>query len=158
MTLNGAPIANKALNGYVTIDRMWKDGDTVTLHLPMPVRRVVANDKVEADRGHVALVRGPVVYCVEWPDVPGGKVLDLSLSDATPLTTVFRPKLLGGVQVITGAARHLRKVPEAVRQPDGKTVIKQIAVAEEVPFTAIPYYAWANRGPGQMTVWLKRSP
>ena len=65
----------------------------------MPVRRVIANDKVENDRGRVALLRGPLVFCVEGADVPGGKVNDLVLPDEAPLASEFRSDLLGGVQV-----------------------------------------------------------
>jgi hypothetical protein len=139
LTVNGQPFAGDVEYGYVTIDRKWKAGDMVTLELPMPIRRVVANEKVEADRGRVALMRGPVVYCIEWPDVPGGKVSNLVLPDDNSLDSEFRKDLLGGVQVVTGAARR-----------DGQT--------DEITFTAIPYYAWANRGPGEMAVWLQRSP
>ncbi len=134
--LNGSesvPIHRQAFQ----IDRAWKPGDTLTLDLPMPVRRVVANDKVAADRGRVALMRGPIVYCVEWPDVEGSKVLGLSLPDDAELKTEFRQGLLGGVQVIVGET-----------SADGR----------RMPFVAIPYYAWANRGPGEMAVWLQRAP
>lgn len=158
LAVNGQPFAGKAENGYVTIDRQWKAGDGLTLDLPMPVRRVVAKEEVEADRGRVALVRGPVVYCVEWPDVGGGKVLDLSLSDKTPLAAEFRRSLLGGVEVIAGAALRFHNVAEASTGSNGESKIKQIPIVEQVAFTAIPYYAWANRGPGEMAVWLNRAP
>jgi DUF1680 family protein len=142
LALSGQAVPLDIANGYVTIDRAWQAGDKVTLDLPMPVRRVVANDKVEADRGRVALVRGPIVYCIEWPDVAGGKVLDLVLPDDAPLATEFRADLLGGVQVVTGTARR------AAEQGND----------EAVAFTAIPYYAWAHRGKGEMEVWIARTP
>ena len=122
-----------------------KLGDKVTLELPMPVRRVVANEKVEADRGRVALMRGPLVYCVEGADVAGGKVNNLVLLDDVALATKFRSDLLGGVEVINGEV-------QAVEDKDAK------AVAKSVEFTAIPYYAWAHRGKGEMAVWLARTP
>ncbi|HVT27578.1 MAG TPA: beta-L-arabinofuranosidase domain-containing protein, partial [Lacipirellulaceae bacterium] len=81
LSLNGKAIPTGVKKGYVTIDRAWNASDTVTLNLPMPVRRVAANEKVVADRKRVALMRGPVVYCIESPDVVDGNVLDLSLSD-----------------------------------------------------------------------------
>jgi hypothetical protein len=111
----------------------------------MPVRRVIANDKVTDDRGCVALQRGPLVYCLEWPDVKDGHVVNLLLADIAPLTADFRPGLLNGVEVITGQA-------EGLRYADAH---KQLA-REKVDFTAIPYYAWANRGRGEMAVWLAR--
>ncbi len=138
---------------FVAHERQWQPGDTLTLELPMPVRRVVANEKVEADRGRVALMRGPIVYCIEWPDVHGGQVRNLVLPDDKPLASEFRKDLLGGVQVITGSVYHLREVAEAQR--DGGS--KRIPVMEELTFTAIPYYAWAHRGPGEMAVWLPRT-
>ncbi len=146
ISLNGSPIFDlHGDSGYAVVkDRPWRPGDTITLEMPMPVRRVVANEKVESDRGRVALMRGPIVYCVEWPDVDAGKVLDLALADDAPLTTEFRKDLLGGVQVIKGTAQRTAKLP------------KEATATKPVSFTAIPYYAWANRGPGEMAVWLKR--
>lgn len=130
--------------GYALITRTWKAGDVVELSLPMPVRRVVAHEAVEADRGLVAVERGPLVYCAEWPD-NGGRVSNLVLPDGAALAAEPRPDLLGGVVVITGEA-------EAVSEKAGKTV------TEKKPVTLIPYYAWANRGKGEMAVWLAREP
>jgi uncharacterized protein len=97
------------------------------------------------DRGRVALQRGPLMFAAEWPDNPNGRVRNLVLSDTAALTSEFRPNLLNGVQVITGRATALAYDEEG-------TVTKT-----EQDFTAIPYYAWANRGRGQMIVWLPRS-
>jgi DUF1680 family protein len=130
--------------GYALITRTWKAGDVVELSLPMPVRRVVANEAVEADRGRVAVERGPLVYCAEWPD-NDGRVSNLVLPDGAALAAEARPDLLGGVVVITGEA-------EAVSEKGGKIV------TEKKPLTLIPYYAWANRGKGEMAVWLAREP
>ncbi|MBN2580739.1 MAG: glycoside hydrolase family 127 protein [Pirellulales bacterium] len=134
--------------GYATIRRDWKPGDVVELDLPMPIRRVVANEKVAEDRGKVALERGPLVYCIEHADVPGGKVGNLILPDDTPLSARFRADLLGGVEVISGKAEGARYVLK-----DGKQTIQ----CSPVSFTAIPYYGWAHRGPGEMAVWLPRN-
>jgi hypothetical protein len=124
------------------VRRRWKAGDVVELGLPMPVRRVVAHASVEADQGRVALQRGPLVYAAEWVDNPGGKVRNLLLPDEASLVSAFRPDLLGGVQVVTGRAVAL------AYEADGRLTRR------EQDFTAIPYFAWANRGPGEMTVWL----
>ncbi len=145
LLVNGEPVALRLDNGYARITRTWRSGDTVELELPMPVRRVAAIDSVEADRGRVALQRGPVVYAVEWPDQPDGHVRNLLLPDDVPLEAAFEPDLLHGVTVIRGSARAYRKVPET----------DELA-SSEVPLTAIPYYAWAHRGPGEMAVWLAR--
>jgi DUF1680 family protein len=139
--------------GTFRLNREWQPGDAVTLDFPMPVRRVVANHEIEADRGRVALMRGPMVYCIEWPDVPAGQVHNLVLPDDKPLATEFRKDLLGGVQVITGSVYRLRQVAETQRSGG----VKQLPLMEEITFSAIPYYAWAHRGPGEMAVWLART-
>jgi DUF1680 family protein len=110
----------------------------------MPVRRVVASERVEADRNRVALQRGPIVYAAEWPDNPGGHVRNLVLPDSESLGAEFRPGLLGGVTVVTGRAFGLAY--------DAKGGLSRTGQA----FTAIPYYAWANRGRGEMLVWIPR--
>ena len=81
--------------------RRWKPGDVIELILPMPVRRIVANDQVAADRDRVALQRGPIVYAAEWPDNPNGKVRNIVLPDTATLGSEFRADLLNGVQVVT---------------------------------------------------------
>ena len=81
LNVNGKSVPLKIKGGYVSLTRSWKAGDVIALNLPMPVRRVVANEKVRADRGRVALQRGPMVFCAEWPDNPGGKVRNLLLPD-----------------------------------------------------------------------------
>jgi hypothetical protein len=144
LAVNGESTAIEPVKGYAVIDRAWQPGDKVALELPMPVRRVVANEQVEADRGRVALMRGPLVYCLEGVDVAGGKVRELALPDDAPLATEFRSDLLGGVQVITGEA-------EPAAANDRSTA------SAPVHFTAIPYYAWANRAQGEMAVWLART-
>jgi DUF1680 family protein len=135
----------KIENGYVAINRTWTAGDAIELNLPMPVRRIVADDRVDADRNRVALQRGPIVYAAEWPDNPNGKVRNIVLPDANSLTPEFRPDLLNGVEVIKGRAVGL------ALQANG-TVTRT-----EQPFLAIPYATWANRGRGQMAVWLART-
>jgi DUF1680 family protein len=129
-------------SGYATITREWRKGDTIQLSMPMPVRRIRANSKVEADLQRVALQRGPIVYAAEWPDSPDHHVRNIQLSDNQPLMAEWRPNLLRGVEVIDGKALSFRY------KADGKLE------RSEESFTAIPYYAWANRGPGQMEVWI----
>jgi DUF1680 family protein len=132
-------------HGYVTIDRTWSPGDTIALSLPMPVRRVVAIDKVIANSNRVALQRGPIVYAAEWPDNPNGKVRNIVLADGRQLTSEYRRDLLNGVQVISGRATGLAF--------DAKGGV----IRTNQPFMAIPYATWANRGRGQMAVWLART-
>jgi DUF1680 family protein len=142
LAVNGRPVPIRLEQGYASVSRRWAKGDVVELNLPMPVRRVVASEKVAADRGRVALQRGPLVYCAEWPDNPNGRVRNLMLPDTVPLAAEFRPGLLNGVEVIKGKAVALAF--------DGKGALNR----SEQEFTAIPYYAWANRGKGQMIVWI----
>ncbi len=143
--VNGRAVDMKLDKGYVTISRTWRPGDIVEVNLPMPVRRVVAHETVEADRERVALQRGPIVYAAEWPDNAEGKVRNLVLADASPLKSEFRADLLNGVQVITGRAVAL------------KTDEKGAVQKNEQAFTAIPYATWANRGRGEMIVWIPRT-
>lgn len=143
LKVNGEAVDIGALDkGYALVKRTWKAGDVVELSLPMPVRRVAANEAVEADRGLVAVERGPLVYCAEWTD-NDGKVSNLVLPDGAALTAEMRPDLLNGVVVVKGEA-------EAVREKAGKVVSEKTAI------TLIPYYAWANRGRGEMEVWIAR--
>jgi hypothetical protein len=128
--------------GFARIERRWQKGDVVELSLPTPVRRVVAHPLVEADRGRVALQRGPLVYAAEWPDNPEGHVRNLLLPDDSPLSSELRADLLNGVHVVKGKAIAL------ARNERGQVVRR------EQELVAIPYYAWANRGPGEMAVWL----
>ena len=142
LAVNGEALAAAAEDGYATITRPWKGGDVIALTLPMPVRRIVAHEQVEADRGRVALQRGPIVYAAEWPDNPNGKVRNIVLPSSARLTSEFRPNLLRGVQVIKGRALGLSY--------DAQGNVRKT----EQDFLAIPYATWANRGRGQMIVWL----
>jgi DUF1680 family protein len=143
LSVNGkaAPLSVDA-DGYVAITRTWSAGDTIDLDLPMPIRRIVAHEKVAADRDRIALQRGPIVYAAEWPDNPNGKVRNIVLPDTGTLTAEFRPDLLNGVEVIKGRAFGLSL--------DAAGKLQKV----EQPFMAIPYATWANRGRGQMEVWI----
>ena len=120
-------------DGFITIMREWKAGDRIDVRFPMPVRRVIARDEVDENEGRTAFERGPLVYAFEAAD-NGGTVLDASVSMDAELDSSFRRNLLGGVQVIT-----------ADGQKNGR----------RVRLTAVPYFAWANRGFGEMAVWVK---
>lgn len=134
-------------NGYVHLQRSWKQDDVIELNLPMPVRRVLANDKVEADRGRVALQRGPLVYCVEAVDNGNVRTNAIVLPDAALLETAPRRNLLDDAVCIVASAQ-IACEPQA-----GSPVILR-----PHSMVAIPYYAWANRGEGYMDVWLPRTP
>jgi DUF1680 family protein len=142
--VNGKKLVLNTEKGFARIERNWKKGDVIELDLPMQIRRVIANDRVAADVGRVALERGPIVYCAEGID-NNGHVLNLILPDDTELKTEYRQDLLNGVMVIHGKAIALNYGENL------KSVEKK-----EQKFTAIPYYAWAHRGAGEMVVWLAR--
>jgi DUF1680 family protein len=146
--LNGQPVTVRFEHGFAALNRDWQAGDTVTLGLPMPVRMVGAHDMVLDNCGRVALERGPLVYCVEGND---NDKLDtphnLLLAAGSAFTATFRENLLGGVSVITGQAELVK------RAADGKAVAR-----EPRQFTAVPYFARANREPSPMAVFLLRDP
>jgi len=139
LSVNGDSVRDFPIaDGYAVVSREWKAGDRIVWEMPMPPRRVRANAKVGADVGRVALQRGPVVYCLEGvdnDDLPRS----LSLPAKAELKSDYRDQLLGGVMTIQG---------KALARMAGKTAPKPFR------FTAIPYYAWDNRKPGPMVVWL----
>jgi len=138
--------ATPAADGYVRLSRTWQTGDVVKLKLDMPVRRMAAHPNVAADVGRIALMRGPLVYCVEAAD-NDGSVLDLALPRRAKLKAEWRPELLGGVVAIRG--KGLR------REPDGPAALYRPAAEDpETAITAVPYYAWDHRTPGEMAVWI----
>ena len=140
---------------YMQIRRAWRPGDTVSLGLPMPVRRVECHPYVTENTGRVALMRGPLLYCAEQADNPGVDLRNLLLESKEPAVR-FEPDLLGGVAVVQGEARSTApgegwedRLYRTVRPREGhkRTVATRV--------TVVPYYAWANREPGTMRVWLK---
>jgi DUF1680 family protein len=144
LAVNGKPVKADLVRGFAVVRRTWHPGDSLELNLSMPVRRVLSHENVEANAGRVALERGPVVYCAEAVD-NGGQVFNLVLPDDAPLEPRRRADLLGGVTVIAGQALGLYPAE------DGRSVTTR---AQD--FVAVPYYAWAHRGQGEMAVWLPR--
>jgi uncharacterized protein len=142
VAVNGRRVAatpNKL--GYVTVDRVWKNGDVIELEFPVEARRVIADERVKETRSSVAIERGAVVYCAESPDLNGAKALDLWLDPAAALTTA---------SVISG--RDLPGEPTVLRA-EARSLTKP--ASPPTPITLIPYYLWANRGAGEMSVWLR---
>jgi DUF1680 family protein len=144
LKVNGSDVALDMDKGYARVKRGWRKGDVIELNLPMPVRRVAAHAAVKEDAGRVALQRGPIVFCAEGLD-NGGQALNLILPDAAKISAEFRPDLLKGVVLLKGIALA------AAKSADGK-----IVSTKGQDFLAIPYYAWANRGAGEMKVWFPR--
>jgi hypothetical protein len=136
--VNGTPLsATTDRFGYVTLDRLWTNGDSIAIEFPVGVRRIVADTRVRDDRGRVAIERGPIVYCAEWPDLGDGKALDAVLDPRAELTASVDRVADTSVVVVNTSARRLTN-PRAAA----------------TPIRLIPYHLWANRGIGQMTVWL----
>ncbi len=131
LRVGGQAVAAPLEQGYAVLTRVWRAGDVVELDLPMPVRTVHASPRVAALAGRVALERGPVVYCVEGQDSPVAPG-DLTLSPRAEVTAVAQAGLLGGVTTLA------------------------VTDGPATAFTAVPYYAWNNRGLAPMAVWLKR--
>jgi uncharacterized protein len=148
LSLNGQPVEMERVQGYARLQRTWQPGDKLVLDLPMPVERVHADARVAAAAGQVALQRGPVVYCVEQVD-NGAELSALSLPRANPLKAHYVADLLGGCVIIEG---------QAVRtEPGGALYGTEPLRTSSVRLCAVPYALWANRGEGEMRVWLRES-
>ncbi|GAB4016441.1 glycoside hydrolase family 127 protein [Spirosoma koreense] len=142
LLLNGKPVAFRQEKGYAVIDRAWQKGDVIEVKLPMTVRQVASRKEVKADQDRIALQRGPLVYCVEGADNEG-RAWDILVPEKATFTTQAHQILDEPVVAIQA---NLSVVAPATDGLSVQTVPKTI--------TAIPYYAWANRGKSPMQVWL----
>jgi hypothetical protein len=145
LSVNGREIASERDQGYAVVRRVWEEGDEVTLGLPMPVRFVRAHERVEQNRGRVAIERGPLVYCFEGVD-NGGDLDSVVIEPGAEARWSFAPELLAGVGVIEVAAQRASMAEDGLLR------------AEPVTARAVPYYAWAHREPGPMAVWMPATP
>lgn len=139
--VNGETCKSNLDKGYFAINRLWEKGDVVEVHFDMEPRTVKANSKVEADRGKISVERGPLVYCAEWPD-NDFSVLSVFMNRKPEFTVERKPELLYGIDELKTQAQTLGY------DETGRLVTK------DVTLTMIPYYAWAHRGTGEMSVWL----
>ena len=171
LRVNGEAVALDMDKGFARIRRAWKKGDRVEVVLPMDERRVAAHPAVKDDAGFVAVERGPLVYCAEAPD-NGGRALSLVLPESVALRPETRSGLLGGIVVLKGEAlvadpSAVTRVREAAGKdaaaddeeeapPASRRRLAPGAALNPHPLVLIPYYAWAHRGPGEMTVWILR--
>jgi hypothetical protein len=159
VTVNGEPAPGEPKPGeYFQLRRRWNAGDTVRLVFDMTPRLIVANARVRENLGRVAIERGPLVYCLEQRDQPGGQsIFDISLpigaNTGKEFTAEFRPDLLGGILVLRhkGIASAKPLSDEPLYQPLERAKRRG---GKEVELTFIPYYTWANRGPAAMQVWI----
>ncbi len=146
IALNGVDVVVTPVDGYVVISRNWKAGDKISLDIPMPVRKVVADEKIKEDRNKMAVQRGPVIYAAEWPDNNNGNILNITVKSDADFTTEFIPELLEGTQIIKTKGYQTKRILNGKIELLGEEVV-----------TLIPYALWNNRGAGQMMVWLPSS-
>lgn len=148
--LNGKDSGIDAKPGhYARILRRWTTGDVVALDMPMDIKLVEGHPRIEEVRNQVAIKRGPVVYCVESPDLPEDTgILDVYLPEGSGLDARFRPDFLGGLTTISGAVLLRSNQDQGMYRTLTKPVWKTVRT------TFVPYYAWGNRGASEMTVWL----
>jgi DUF1680 family protein len=139
--VNGQTVSSSVDKGYFSINRIWEKGDVVEIHFDMEPRTVKANPLVAANRGKIAVERGPLVYCAEWPD-NDFSVLSVVMNRKPVFEVEKKPDLLFGITQLKTDAQVISY------NAQGK-----IAVSD-VRLTMIPYYAWAHRGSGEMAVWL----
>ena len=152
LEINGDEVAvPKVVNGYIELRRNWQPGDEVFLNLPMAAKLLEAHPLVEDVSNHVAVQRGPIVYCLESHDLPKGtKIQHVLMPVDIALQARFDPDMLGGVTILEGTAEAIegrawndQLYREVSRQP-----------TKEMPVKLIPYFTWANRGKSEMSVWL----
>lgn len=141
VSLNGQKADYRMENGYLVVERKWEGRSSLEVDFPYEVRMIAAHDSVAANQDKIALQAGPLVYCAEWPDQETKTVLDLMI-DTTAGFSFTEAPFEGAGNAILGEAFSLSE------KADGQ-VEKQA-----VKFKAIPYYAWAHRGKGEMAVWL----
>jgi hypothetical protein len=154
VSANDQPVATAPdAAGWIKLDRAWAAGDTVRLSLPMPAELLAGHPLIEEVRGRVAVQRGPLVYCLESGDLANSpRVAQVRLARGTKLQPAFVPGLLGGIEVLEGRVT----VEEA--PPWQGELYRERARPERHAATVrfIPYFAWNNRGAGDMAVWLPR--
>ncbi|MGH7344291.1 MAG: glycoside hydrolase family 127 protein, partial [Candidatus Rokuibacteriota bacterium] len=152
--VNGRPLSPGSTS-YLRVDRVWHDGDVVELDFAMDARLIEAHPRIESTHGCVAIERGPLVYCLEQADHPEATIADVEIDTAAPLESSWVSGRLEGVTVVRGSGWAVDTAPwkDRLYRPVGRG---PAAPRRRTALTAIPYYAWANRGPGAMRVWIPR--
>lgn len=152
LEVNGTPLPLNIQKGYVAIHRTWQAGDAIHLSLPMPIRQVRAHPNVAACVDQVAIERGPIVYCAEWPEFANQNMMHLYVPQTASFSAEYRDNMLGDPTVVNKGSIITGTVKGVYEAEEGGTT------EQDEAFTAIPYYAWAHRGPGPMSVWLPATP
>jgi DUF1680 family protein len=151
LKVNGASVDLDAASndGYAAIRREWQKGDRVELDLDMSISRLFANPQVRQDIGRVALARGPLIYCVEETD-NAGQLHRITLPRTAEIEAHPEPNLLGGVVTLSATGSR-----ETAENWDNGLYRTEAPAVEQAKLKAVPYYAWDNRDPGEMVVWLR---
>jgi DUF1680 family protein len=156
LRINGKSEELNMARGYVIIDRKWEKGDTLELEMPIEPRFTVSHPRIHANRGSVAIERGPLVYCLEQIDHDSSaNILDVEIDTSAPLQAEWRDDILGGVMAVKTSGSLVEYGPwgnEIYRTLSSEQLNKR-----PVQLTAVPYYAWANRGKGAMCVWIPKA-
>jgi uncharacterized protein len=152
--VNGEMVAaTPGAGGYLAIERAWQAGDTVELDLPMTPRLTEGHPWIESTRGCVAIERGPLVYCLEQADQEA-PVYDLEIDPTVPLTSTWQPDLLDGVTTVHGSGYSIDRAAWEGLLYRSYNAAASSSAKQPVALTAIPVYAWANRGPNAMKIWI----
>jgi uncharacterized protein len=147
VTVNGVPAIAPVADGYATIDRVWSGGDRVTIDFGMPVRKWSARYEVEADRGRLAVTRGPIAYCFEGAD--NGDQLDaVQVPKEAEFVPVTQAEILDGTTLLAGDGFREQRSGNGLYSPEPPQLKRQ-------KLLAVPYYTWDNRAPGEMLVWVR---
>jgi DUF1680 family protein len=150
--INGKKTTEKAIAGsYSSLTRNWKKGDVIELYLPMAVRLMEANPLVEETRNQVAVMRGPIVYCIESPDISDARIFDVELPADIQLKAV--KEAISGAQIAFLEGTAFVQTDEdwngdLYRPIDSKSELKELEIR------LVPYFAWGNRGKSEMSVWI----
>jgi DUF1680 family protein len=149
LTVNGVNLTPPVENGYATVRRTWVSGDRIDLNFEVPVKKQFCRYEVDLNRGRFALTRGPLVYCLE--EVDNGPALDaLTVPSDAEFAPVEQPDLPDGILALSSAGFREQTRTDVIYSDEPPT--KQPAKV-----TAVPYYAWCNRGAGEMVVWIRRT-
>jgi DUF1680 family protein len=158
LELNGEFIPEVEMEyGYLKIMRGWSEGDVLQLEFPMSVRVMESHPSVKENVGRVALLRGPLLYCLEGVDHPGLDLDEIVLPQDASCNTSFHRDLFDGVVTI-----ETKGMVQPPSEDWGELLYRRVEhpskdhPAKPVPIKAIPYYAWGNREAGQMQVWTRR--
>ncbi|MEP1985450.1 MAG: glycoside hydrolase family 127 protein, partial [Maribacter dokdonensis] len=149
ISVNGKAIDNVVAGSFAKINREWKAGDVISLNMPMEVKFVEGHPRIEEVRNQVALKRGPVVYCIETADLPENtSIFDVYVKGSNQFKPTYRPDYLGGMATLDGEVM--------IRKDKAMGMYQEVGVPKFDAYQThlIPYYAWSNRGNGEMTVFM----